>query len=148
MRLWVDGDSCHSRALQILLRAVRGRAVELCIVADRMLPGAAEQGARIVQLEQGAGAVDDYIVSHACRGDVAVTRDLELALRLTEQGVRTLSDRGRRWERVLLKRHLEDRRIVLAMAAGGMKTARAHSYSASDARALASSLEAALRPAD
>jgi hypothetical protein len=45
-------------------------------------------------VEGGPDAADDFIAQSAQAGDLAVTRDLPLAERLADKGLRVLNDRG------------------------------------------------------
>jgi uncharacterized protein len=103
--IWADGDSLQAgiRAL-VCRRAAReaesarsgGREprYRAVFVAARMPPLEPGPGVETEKVEGGPGAADDRIVERAEAGDLAVTRDLPLAERLAEKGLRVLNDRG------------------------------------------------------
>ena len=73
------------------VRPARFRAV---FVAARMPPLELGPGVESLKVEEGAGAADDRMAASAEVGDLAVTRDLPLAERLADKGLRVLNDRG------------------------------------------------------
>lgn len=120
MTLWIDGDSCHRLALERALRVEGRQGIRIHVIADRDIPAAAEAGVALTVLTHGSGTVDAALIEQAAAGDIAVTRDLELAHRLLLNGVRVLNDRGRIWNEKDLERRIEEAGLMTAMRAGGM----------------------------
>jgi uncharacterized protein YaiI (UPF0178 family) len=89
----------------------------------------------------GEGSADNRIVELARPGDLALTRDLPLAERLVEKGVRVLDDRGRVYskENVRELRSLRDFMVGLAENRLGME--RSASYGKKELKAFADSLD-------
>ena len=139
MRIIVDGDSCAREALDAVLAVGRRRSIAVTPVADRPLPGDAEP--LRIPVTHGSGETDDRIVEIAVPGDLVITRDLELALRLVQQGIDVMNDRGRIWSLRDLQRRIEEAAIVEAMRRGGMAAGRFRDYDRADAAAFAAALE-------
>ena len=120
MKLWVDGDSCPSEALDAVLEFQRRTGLPVEVAADRPLAEAENSAARMKLLPHGSGQVDEWILTRCRPGDAALTRDLQLAYRLMLQGVTVINPRGRRWSIRELRRRIRDARFMQAMKAGGM----------------------------
>ncbi len=105
MTIWADADSLQTDIRRILSsRAAReaesaeaaGRPprCRVVFIACRMPPVPPGPGVEIESVGEGPDAADERILARAEAGDLAVTRDLPLAERLAEKGVRVLNDRG------------------------------------------------------
>ncbi len=141
MTVWIDADSCHRRAMQVLLNRSRGAEHAMIFVADRPITRLEGFPVQAVRLEPGDGRTDEYICHHAQPEDVAVTRDLELAGRLLELRLTVLNDRGVIWDPVRLARQTADARLMEAMARGNFSPARVASYTDGDAQRFAAALQ-------
>lgn len=116
MTLWADGDSLQAEIRGLLERRAAtegaragGPLFGLRYVAARslrILPPA-----ELILVEQGPDAADSRLLELAAPGDLAVTRDIPLAERLAEKGIRVLNDRGEVFtrENVRERRSLRDR---------------------------------------
>ena len=121
LRIYVDGDSMTERHRSIILRRVIGHADAICVfAADRALPDViraieldkAERrrpfrdqlppeevrkigsGIHMEVVGKGKDSADDYLVSVAVPGSVAITHDIPLAARLLAKGLIVIDDRG------------------------------------------------------
>jgi uncharacterized protein len=103
--IWADGDSLQAELRRVLCRRARGEAeaaaaagrnarYRAIFVAARMPKLDLGPGVEALLVEGGAQAADDRIDELALPGDLAVTRDIPLAQRLAEKGLRVLNDRG------------------------------------------------------
>jgi len=103
--IWADGDSLQPELRALVCRRANREAeaaragggeprFRAIFVAARMPKLGAGPGVEAVVVEGGPDAADDRIVESAAAGDLAVTRDLILAERLAEKGLRVLNDRG------------------------------------------------------
>jgi uncharacterized protein YaiI (UPF0178 family) len=119
--IWADGDSLQAELRSVLCRrantdaaaaAAEGRAARYraVFVAARMPPLELGPGveARVV------GDADESIAADSQAGDLAITRDLPLAERLAEKGLRVLNDRGE----VFTAENARERRSLRDAAAG------------------------------
>jgi len=140
MTLWIDGDSCPQAAMRIALDAHRNRAVEVVVVADRRIPKVAESGARMIRVASGCGAVDEIMVRECRPGDLALTRDLSLGLRLLDRDVVVLNDRGHVWTANEIKLRREEAVLMQMMRKGIIAPVLPRTYSGDDAREFSLSL--------
>lgn len=91
--LYVDADACpvKDEALEIALRHGAG----CVIVSNGGMRPSRYPGARIVTVNDGADAADDWIVAAIMPGDVVVTADIPLAARALERGAAVINSDGR-----------------------------------------------------
>jgi uncharacterized protein len=105
MIIWADGDSLQAEIRALVCRRANREAeaareggreprYRAVFVAARMPKLDSGPGVEAEVVEGGPGAADDRIAQRAAPGDIAVTRDLPLAERLAEKGLRVLNDRG------------------------------------------------------
>ena len=136
LRIYVDGDSMTERHRSIILRRVIGHADAICVfAADRALPDVVRaieldkaerrrpfrdqlppeevrkigSGIHMEVVGKGKDSADDYLVSVAVPGSVAITHDIPLSARLIEKGVIVIDDRGGRLTASDIKQRLSER---------------------------------------
>ncbi|MCK5249545.1 MAG: DUF188 domain-containing protein, partial [Spirochaetaceae bacterium] len=93
MKLWIDGDSCQRKAMEIALKIHGHQNLLVVVVADRDVPGVREKGAELIIVPHGSGDADELIVRDSVTGDIVLTRDFALGIRLIEKGLTVLNDR-------------------------------------------------------
>jgi len=141
MRFWIDGDSCPREALEIALRAhVRGDA-QLTVVADRFVPGVKESGAELCLVSHGSGDADDLIIQRAKKGDLALTRDFLLGIKLLEKDITVINDRGKIWKMRELKERAEEAELMKAIRAGGISKKSGRNYNTENLHDFAAALD-------
>lgn len=79
-------------------------------------------GGRIVVVDEGADAADDWIVEHIASGDVCVTADIPLAARCLAKGAKALAPHGRIWDRDNIGGALASRAIGRSLREAGIAT--------------------------
>lgn len=141
MKIWIDGDSCPRPAMDIVLRTGTRRNIGITVVADRIIPDVRENKAEMVIVPHGSGEVDEYISASSSQGDIVLTRDFALGIRLLENGVIVLNDRGKIWTIRELKSRIEDSEMMRALRNGGITKKSSRVYDSADSSAFAASLE-------
>jgi hypothetical protein len=152
--IWADADSlpedvrrliCRRATLETQSAAVSSRSPRFraVFVAARMPPINLGPGIETETVEGGEGAADDRIAQRAVSGDLAVTRDLPLAERLAEAGVRILNDRGDLFtaENARERRSLRDRAEELRALGLAPESPRRSSRGARETKAFADALD-------
>ena len=142
MTVWVDGDSCPRPAMEAILVHAGGKGPKIVVAADRDIPGVTAAGATMRVFASGAGDVDDFIVSESRAGDLAVTRDYGLGIRLKEAGVTVLNDKGRMWKLSELRARAEDAEIMRAVRGGRIAKKQRRSYGKEEAAEFAAAFAA------
>jgi uncharacterized protein len=152
--LWADGDSLQAELRRLICRRANGEASKAeaegrpprfraAFVAARMPPLDAGPGVEAQTVEGGPEAADDRMVLRAGAGDLAVTRDLPLAERLAEKGLRVLNDRGDLFtaENVRERRSLRDRAVELRALGLAPESPRRPAWGPKELKAFADALD-------
>ncbi|MFP4383866.1 MAG: DUF188 domain-containing protein [Spirochaetia bacterium] len=93
MTIWVDADGCPARIRRIIEDGAVRTGFPAVFVADRALP-IYEKAGKMVTVEGGADAADNYILANVSSGDLVITRDIPLADGVVSKGCTALDDRG------------------------------------------------------
>ena len=141
MKLWIDGDSCPRKAMDIVLKAHGRLGLQVVVVADRELPEVGTFGAEMRLVPHGSGEADNLVVEDSREGDIALTRDFLLGIRLVEKGVTVLNDRGKIWNIRELRERAEEAELMKAIRKGGIAKNSKRSYSTQDSHNFAAALD-------
>ncbi len=141
MKFWIDGDSCPRKAMEIVLRAHGRRGLQVVVVADRVIPEVGERGAEMNLVPHGSGEADNRIAMDSREGDIALTRDFPLGIRLVEKGVTVLNDRGKLWNIRELRDRAEEAELMKAIRKGGIAKKSKRGYSKQDSHNFAAALD-------
>ncbi|MDR2398069.1 MAG: DUF188 domain-containing protein [Spirochaetaceae bacterium] len=141
MKILVDADSCPRLAREAVLRGALRTSVPAIFVANRPIPGIHGDGAVMEICPPGEGAADDRIVENAHSGDLVVTRDVPLALRLVEQSVRVVDDRGRVYTTENVRELKSARDFMFGLAEQGLRGNRGRTYGKRELKAFADSFD-------
>jgi uncharacterized protein YaiI (UPF0178 family) len=111
-----------------------------------------EQGLFVMEIcPAEIGSADDRITILAGEGDIAVTRDIPLAVRLVEKGVHTLDDRGRIFTPDNIRHYLSLRNFNIIWAESFGSVRRTTTYGEKEKKSFADSLDriiTCIRPRD
>jgi uncharacterized protein len=158
--LWADGDSLQAELRRLLCRRAASEArssaetgkparFRAVFVASRMPPLDLGPGVEAETVEGGPESADDRIVELAEAGDLAVTRDLPLAERLADKGLRVLNDRGEVFTAADARerRSLRDRALELRALGLAPESRRGSSWGPRELKAFADALDRELAKA-
>lgn len=140
MKVWIDGDSFPKPAMDVVLKLRRKESFELIVLADRDIPDVSSDGGVLRVVSHGSGDVDEILVKETDVGDLVITRDFSLGIRLLEQGVQVMNDRGRVWDVRSLSRRIREAEIMSAARAGGIAKGGRRSYDSADKKSFADAL--------
>jgi|SRR5580658_5908671 uncharacterized protein YaiI (UPF0178 family) len=93
--LYIDADACPVRAEAFRVAERHGLAVFVVTCGNVRVP--IDPRIRLVLVEAGSDAVDDWIAERIGPGDICITNDVPLAARCLKQGARALGPTGRRF---------------------------------------------------
>ncbi len=167
MIIWADGDSLQVELRRLLCRRANGEAraaaeagrpsrYRAVFVAARMPPLDLGPGVEAIDVSKESeaakpreGSADDVLVEKSEPGDLAVTRDLPLAERLAEKGLRVLNDRGEVFtaENARERRSLRDGALGLRALGLAPESPRRSSWGARELKAFADALDRELAKA-
>ena len=149
--IWADGDSLQAELRALLCRRANREAAAAAAEDRATRFRAVFVAARMPPLDMGPGVeaivvaddADSRIAADSKAGDLAVTRDLPLAERLAEKGLRVLNDRGEVFtaENARERRSLRDRAVELRALGLAPESPRGSSWGARELRAFADALD-------
>jgi uncharacterized protein YaiI (UPF0178 family) len=143
MKILVDADSCPRPARELILRVSARRGIQAIFAANRPIPGVS--GDAVMELcAPSAGSADDRIVELAGPGDLVITRDIPLALRLVEASVLVMDDRGQLYTTENIRYRLSIRNFMVGLAENGLRGERTAVYGTRELKTLADSLDRVL----
>lgn len=93
LRVWVDADACPVK--QEVYRVARRYRLEVTLVSNSRMRVPDERSIRLVVVEDGFDAADDWIVEHVEPDDIVITADVLLANRCLTAGARVLGPTGK-----------------------------------------------------
>lgn len=108
----MDADSCPQLVRGIICRAAVREGLECVFAANRKIPLPEDNLIKMVQVAEGEGVADKYIVDTSVEGDIVVTRDIPLAADLVENKVVVLNDRGEIFSPENIRQRLSIRNIM------------------------------------
>lgn len=112
MKIFVDADSCPQAVRAIVCRAAVREGLECVFAANRKIPLPEDELIKMVQVEEGEGVADQFIVDNSAPGDLVVTRDIPLAADLVEQKVVVVNDRGEIYTPENIRQRLSIRNLM------------------------------------
>lgn len=117
--LWVDADSCPRQVRDLVCKAAKRLCLNIVFAANRDIPREGFPFVKMIISEATADAADDYIVTNATVGDLVVTRDIPLAARLVEKGIRVINDRGVSYTEENIRERLSMRNFMMELYTNG-----------------------------
>ncbi len=94
MKIWVDADACPGAVKELIIRVSQRHRIPVVFVANKHIGVPLSAHIATVRLDKDPEAVDEYMVEHARRGDMAITQDIPLASLLIPKGVTVITPRG------------------------------------------------------
>lgn len=94
MKIWVDADACPKAIKDILIRAAERAKIETIFVANQWLRLPHSSYTRFVLVDQGTDIADDKIADDCTAGDLVITADIPLAVRIVKKDAFGLDPRG------------------------------------------------------
>lgn len=120
--IYIDGDACPVREEVYRVAGRLGLPVVVVGNGSRGVRPPPLANARIVVVNDGADAADDWIAEHIAALDVCVTADIPLAARCLEKRAKALAPNGRVWDGDNIGGALASREIGRAMRESGVAT--------------------------
>ncbi len=137
-RVLVDADSCAKRVRLYLISLAKKGLISLFFAANKDLsPNAGQDQGQarqeipnfsMIVSPKESQAADNWILSAALPGDIAITRDIPLAAALFEKNVCVMNDLGKIFDKKNIERALKERELSLQMTQLGLGTKKRDSY--------------------
>lgn len=91
--IYIDADGCPVK--DEVYRVAQRYDLHVTLAANTTIRTPDTDRVKMVVVDDGFDAADDWIVEHAQRDDIVITTDIPLAARCLENGARALNPKGR-----------------------------------------------------
>ena len=145
--IYVDGDACPVRDEVLRVAARLGLVVHIVSNGSRPIRPPDYPLARMVTVQAGADAADDWIAEHIGPRDVCATADIPLAQRCLERGARALAWDGHVWTADNIGQAMAGREMSRHLRELGVTTGGPRSLSKAGRSQFLSALDTALQAA-
>ena len=145
MKLWFDADAAPRDVKDVCFRASERLALQTVLVANhRLMLPLGYRFLSTVRVEGGPDVADQYIATHADKGDIAVTADIPLAAILVPKGVIVIDPRGEEYTAEIIGERLSVRNFMDSLRSTGVETGGHPPYGAREKQAFANALDRVL----
>ncbi|MBN8219110.1 MAG: YaiI/YqxD family protein [Spirochaetes bacterium] len=141
MNIYADADALPNAVKEILFRAAERTGIPLLLVANTALGIPRSELIRSVVVAAGPDEADKHIASLVRPGDLVITADLPLALRVVEKGGVGLDPRGTLYTENNIRSKIASRDLLMALREGGAEIGGPAPYKPRDRQAFANQLE-------
>ena len=141
MPIWVDADACPKVIKEILFRAAERAAVQMTLVANRLLYIPPSRYISALQVVDGFDVADSEIVRRLEAGDLVITADIPLAAEVIANGGHALDPRGDMHSADTIQARLTMRDFMDTLRASGVDTSGPSALSQRDRQLFAKHLE-------
>lgn len=141
MRIWIDADACPRAAKDLVVKFAHKRGLEVLLVAGQAQIKPPFAWVKLIVVESGMDAADDYLVEQAEPGDLVICSDVPLADRLVKKGVDALDPRGREFDQKNMGERLAVRNLFTDLREQGQVGGGQAPYGDKDRQAFANGLD-------
>ena len=141
MPIWVDADACPRMIKEILFRAAERTAVQVTLVANRLLYTPPSRYIFALQVADGFDVADSEIVRRVESGDLVITADIPLAAEVIAKGGHALDPRGEMHSTDTIQARLTMRDFMDTLRANGVETGGPSALSQRDRQLFAKHLD-------
>ena len=141
MPIWVDADACPKVIKEILFRAADRTAVQVTLVANRLLYTPPSPYISAIQVPDGFDVADSEIVKRLEAGDLVITADIPLAAEVIAKGGHALDPRGEMHSSDTIQARLMMRDFMETLRASGVETGGPSALSQRDRQLFAKHLD-------
>lgn len=141
MTLFVDADSCPVRIREIICKTAKRLQIKAIFAANRPIPILKNSYCITVVTESQDQAADMYILAHAAKGDMVITRDIPLAKQLVDAHIRVINDRGIVYTAENIGERLSIRNFMYELSVNGLAPERTKAFGKKEIMDFAQSLD-------
>ena len=141
MPIWVDADACPKVIKEILFRAAERTAIQVTLVANRLLYTPPSAYISAIQVANGFDVADSEIVRRLEAGDLVITADIPLAAEVIAKGGHALDPRGEMHSVDTIQARLTMRDFMDTLRASGVDTGGPSAISQRDRQLFAKHLD-------
>ena len=141
MAIWVDADACPKVIKEILFRAAERTAIQVTLVANRLLYTPPSPYITSIQVADGFDVADSEIIKKLEIGDLVITADIPLAAEVIAKGGHALDPRGELHSPDTIQAKLTMRDFMETLRASGVETGGPSAMSQRDRQLFAKHLD-------
>lgn len=141
MKIWVDADACPKVIKEILFRAAGRAEIDVIFVANQWLHLPKSPFIHFVQVEQGPDIADNKIAEDCTIGDLVITADIPLAVRIVAKDAVGLDPRGTVYDKGNIGQISDMRDFMDTLRNDGIQTGGPKKFSARDGEKFANELD-------
>ncbi len=141
MKIWVDADACPRGIKEMLFRVAERKKAETIFVANQWLRLPESPFIRFIQVEQGPDIADNKIAEDCRAGDLVVTADIPLAVRIVAKGALGLDPRGIIYNKDNIGQVSDMRDFMDGLRNDGVQTGGPKSFNVRDGEKFANELD-------
>ncbi|AYN92519.1 YaiI/YqxD family protein [Pseudomonas sp. LTJR-52] len=141
MHIWIDADACPRAAKELVFKFALKRKLNVIMVAGQPQIKPPYACVRLIIVESGMDAADDYLVEQAQPGDLVICSDVPLADRLVKKGVDVLDPRGKEFDTRNMGERLAVRNLMTDLRDQGQMGGGQPPYGEKEKQAFANSLD-------
>ena len=141
MTLFVDADSCPVRIRDIICKTAKRLQIKAIFAANRPIPILKNSYCITVVTESQDQAADMYILAHAAKGDMVITRDIPLAKQLVDAHIKVINDRGTVYTAENIGERLSIRNFMYELSVNGLAPERTKAFGKKEIMDFAQSLD-------
>lgn len=140
MKIWVDADACPKVIKEMLFRAAGRTEIKIIFVANQWLRLPQSPFIHFIQVEQGPDIADNKIAEDCMTGDLVITADIPLAVRIVKKGALGLDPRGTLYNKDNIGQISDMRDFMDTLRNDGIQTGGPKNFSARDGENFANAL--------
>ncbi|WP_286787107.1 MULTISPECIES: YaiI/YqxD family protein [unclassified Pseudomonas] len=141
MHIWIDADACPRAAKELVFKFALKRKLNVIMVAGQPQIKPPYACVRLIIVESGMDAADDYLVEQAQPGDLVICSDVPLADRLVKKGVDALDPHGKEFDTRNMGERLAVRNLMTDLRDQGQMGGGQPPYGEKEKQAFANSLD-------
>ncbi len=130
VQIYVDADGCPVK--DEVNRVAQRYGLEVTLVANSYMRIPQAEWLKLVIVDDGFDAADDWIVDHAQRNDIVITTDIPLAARCLKNGAAVLGPKGHPFTEASIGDVLATREIMSHLREQGVNTGGPAPFSKAD----------------
>ena len=118
--IWIDADSCPRQVRNHSVKTAQKLGIPVTFVANKKIDCDEQAPFEMIITDDQKDSADTYILEHAEKDALVITRDIVFADKLVQKEIITLNDRGTEFTKEMIKERLSDRDFDFQLAEIGL----------------------------
>lgn len=127
--IWIDADSCPNLVKDQVLRRAKKLNIPVNFVANKEIKNETGLPFQMIVVDSQKDAADTYILEHAQKCDLVITRDFLFAEKLVEKEITSINDRGTKFTKENIRELVSERDFNLSLSQMGLNDHKSAGYS-------------------